>query len=803
VAGLFTIALATLMYEILLTRIFSVTMWYHFAFVAISLAMFGMAAGALAVFVCPRYFTMERARYHLALSSVVFAVSIVLSFMTHLSIPFVFSRSLVGLYSMALNFVIAAVPFVCSGICICTALTKFPRDVSRLYAADLAGAATGCLFVFLALRITDGPTGVITAALIASVGALLFASDVGAPLLRKMAGVATTGLAVFVVGNTVLVHGQLGVLRPIWVKGALESRGLYERWNSFSRIRIDGDPEAPEAPFGWGLSSTYPKGRQVRQLTLTIDATAGTVLTAFRGQLGELDHLRYDITNLAHYLRPEAKVLIIGSGAGRDVLSALAFGQRAIVGIEINGDVLRAVNHVYGDFTDHLDRYPQITFVNDEARSYVARSRDTFDVIQISLIDTWAATAAGAFVMTENSLYTVEAWELFLRRLAPRGLLTVSRWYFRDRADEMYRVTSLASAALARLGVVNPRGHIAIVRNMPPGAGVGGPDGVGTILVSREPLSTQDVETLEGVSRRLQFEPMLTPRTSLDPVLETLTAGPGFKKVTQEFPVNIEPPTDDSPFFFHMLRLKSLASRAAWTESQLRPNSRAVFVLGALLVIVIGLAGICIVGPAMVGVGRQALSGSVPLALFFAAIGLGFMLVEISQMQRLIVFLGHPTYGLTVVLFSLLLASGVGSLLTGGVGDRGLMRGASLRLAGLLVVLIAFGVRGPQVVDAFRGSTTPMRLLLAIGILVPIGLFMGMAFPLGMKLAGDGSAERGAWLWGVNGATSVCGSVIAVAIALSSSISAAFWSGVGCYVVAVAAFVWAAARRERAGGRPG
>jgi hypothetical protein len=170
-------------------------------------------------------------------------------------------------------------------------------------------------------------------------------------------------------------------------------------------------------------------------------------------------------------------------------------------------------------------------------------------------------------------------------------------------------------------------------------------------------------------------------------------------------------------------------------------------------------------------------------------------------MQRLIVFLGHPTYGLTVVLFSLLLASGIGSLLTGGIAGRRLVRGASMRLAGLLVVLVVFGLVGPLVTEAFRGSITPVRLLLAVGILAPVGLFMGMAFPLGMKMASDGPVERGAWLWGVNGATSVCGSVIAVVIALSSSISAAFWSGVGCYVIAVAAFVWVV-RRERAGERP-
>ncbi len=801
-AGVFAVALGTLMYEILLTRIFSVTMWYHFAFVAISVAMFGMAAGALAVFIWPRYFSVEQARYHLALSALAFAVTMVFSFMTHLSIPFVFTRALVGLYGVALNFVVAAIPFICSGICICTALTKFPRDVNRLYAVDLAGAATGCLLVFVVLQVTDGPTGVITAAAVAGVAALLFGIDADAPMLRRMGMVVTASLAMFVVANTVLVHNQRSVLRPIWVKGVLEGRGLYERWNSFSRIRIDGDPEADEIPFGWGLSSTYPQSRRVHQLTLRIDASAGTVLTAFRGPLEEVDHLRYDVTNLAHYLRPRAKVLIIGTGAGRDVLSALVFGQREIVGVEINGAVLRAVNEVYGGFTGHLDRYPQVRFVNDEARSYVARSPETFDVIQMSLIDTWAATTAGAFVMTENSLYTLEAWELFLRRLAPRGLLTVSRWYFRDRADEMYRVTSLASAALARLGVSNPRGHIAIVRNMPVGGGGDGPDGVGTILVSREPLSTQDVETLEGVSRGLGFEPMLTPRASGDRVLQTLTAGPGFRAFAQEFPVNIEPPTDDSPFFFHMLRLRSLASRTAWTESQLRFNSRAVFVLGTLLVVVIGLAGLCIVGPAMVGPGRHALAGSLPLAVFFAGIGLGFMLVEISQVQRLIVFLGHPTYGLTVVLFSLLLASGIGSFLTGGVAGDGLVRGALTRLVGLLAVLVVFGFLGPGVVEAFRGSSTPMRLLVAIAILVPIGLFMGMAFPLGMRLAGGGPVERGAWLWGVNGATSVCGSVIAVVIALGSSISAAFWSGVACYVVAVVAFAWTLARRTPAGPAP-
>jgi hypothetical protein len=206
------------------------------------------------------------------------------------------------------------------------------------------------------------------------------------------------------------------------------------------------------------------------------------------------------------------------------------------------------------------------------------------------------------------------------------------------------------------------------------------------------------------------------------------------------------------------------------------------------------------IGPLMGRAGREALRGALPLAVFFACIGLGFMLVEISQMQRLIVFLGHPIYGLTVVLFSLLLASGAGSFMTGSVGREGLTRSAAPRLLGLLVTLIAFGTAVPYAIDLFRASTTPVRVVLAVAILAPIGVSMGMAFPLGMKLAAARAPAAGPWLWGINGATSVCGSVLAVAVALNSSISAAFWSGVGFYAVAVLAFVWAVKRQPAEGG---
>lgn len=790
-AGLFMVTLATLMHEILLTRIFSVTMWYHYAFLAISVALFGMTVGAILVYVFPGYFSRDRTNRHLALSAWLFGVSIVFSFLTYVSIPFVTARSLVTVFSLALMYVIISIPFVFSGICVSLALTRFPRRVSRLYAADLAGAACGCLFVIYTLRLTDGPGAVIVASVLGCVSAACFAAGESAGNLRRATLISSLVLALFVIAHTVLATAQFPPLRLIWVKGQLEGRALYEKWNSFSRIRVTGDPNTPSEPFGWGLSSVYPSDKKVRQLDLNIDATAGTVLTARDNRASSLEHLRYDVTNLAHYIRYDANVLVIGSGGGRDILSALAFGQKSVVAVEINQDIIAAVNRRFGDFTGHLDADPRVAFVNDEGRSYIARQRARFDIIQASLIDTWAATAAGAFVLSENSLYTVDAWKLFLERLTPTGVLTFSRWYFRDRPDEMYRLTSLAAASLRQLGIENPQGHIVIVRHMRPRRTADVPNGIGTILVSRQPFSEEDLNTIENTTRKLQFDVMLSPRASPDATFATLAAGRDLEAFWAKFPLNIAPPTDDSPFFFHMLRLRDILERAMWERGANAKNSEAVFVLGVLLLVVIGLTTACIIVPLILTTKKGALKDAGPLFIFFASIGLGFMFVEISQMQRLIIFLGHPTYGLSVVLFALLLSSGLGSYLTQRVGHQGLTAAAIVRLGLLLCVLAVFGRLTPYAISVFQSATTIVRILVAVITLFPIGILMGMAFPLGMKIASARFASLMPWLWGVNGATSVCASVLAVAIALHASISASFWAGFGCYAIALAAFALA------------
>ena len=795
-AGLFLVTLSTLTYQLLLTRTFSVTMYYHFAFVAISVTMFGMAVGAIAVYLRPRVFVSERVACHLAIGSLLFAVTTVLSYLTHLAIPFVIEPSVVSVYALGLTYAALSVPFVMSGIVVSLALTRFTKQVGPLYAADLTGAALGCLIVGPLLRLADAPTAVLASAGVASLAAVLFAAErsphgsVVSRRVRRMCITLTSLLILATMANGVAARRNAGWLRLMWVKGPYEARPLVERWNSFSRIRVIGDPNRAIKPSGWGLSATLPADKRARELHLDIDSYAGTELTAYNGDPETVSHLKYDVTNVVHYLRPNSRVVVVGTGGGRDVLSALIFNQREVTGVEINESIIDLVNRRFGDFTGHLDRDPRVRFVNDEARSYITRLNDQVDLIQISLIDTWAATASGAFVLTENSLYTTNAWRTFLDHLAARGILSVSRWYYADRPGEVYRLATLASTVLMQRGVTRPGDHYAIVRARPAAAG-NGPDGVGTMLLSRDPLSAQDLDALEAVASRLQFQIVQSPRYSADGTFAAIASGSGLANAIAAHPLNIAAPTDDTPFFFHMLRLRDVFNTDRWHDQGIvRFNMTAVGILGVLMVTVTGLTAACIVLPLVVARSRDLArpldrATVAPHLLYFGAIGFGFMLIEISQVQRLAIFLGHPVYSLSVVLFSLLLSSGIGSLATSRLNDSA---NASIRVLLLLViVLVAFGSSTPLVIRHFDAASIATRIAVSVAILLPIGFFMGMAFPIGMRRALAEAPSIAPWLWGVNGAASVSASVLVVVIALGAGISAAYWVGTVCYVVALGA----------------
>jgi len=771
-AGVFLISSSLLMFEILATRIFSVTLWYHFAFMAVSIALFGLTAGAVLVYLAPRLFPPGRVHDRLALFALLFAATAVAGVAVHLRLPQPDFETWQGVGRLSATYILMAVPFVCGGVAICLALTKFPERVSRIYAADLCGAAAGCLFVLAVLTVTDGPTAVILAAAAAAAAGVLFASETGRRRLRTAAAVAALGAAALAAAAVFFSARGAPLLRPLWVKGAKEAAPLYEKWNSFSRILIFSSAGL-EKPFGWGLSPAFVPRRPAKQLGLTIDGGAFTVLTGAPARPDDLDYLKHDVTNIVHAVRPGADVLVIGAGGGRDVLSALVYGQASVTAVEINGAILRAVNGVFGRFTGRLDRDPRVTFVHDEARSYISRSTKRYDIIVSSLIDTWAATAAGAMALSENSLYTVEAWTTFLGRLNPRGIMSFSRWFHDKPEVSMCRLAVLARAALERIGVASPRAHLLVVRNAE----------VGTLLLSPDPFSAEDVARLRETAGRLQFEIVLTPEEASDPDLAEIADAPDLRTYLRLFPFDIAAPTDNRPFFFQTARFREAF------RHPLRLSTGPLPVLVLLLAVVAGLCLLFILGPLALTARRVSLRGALRFFLYFGAIGLGFMLVEIAQIQRLTIFLGHPSYSLAVVLFAMLLSGGIGSWLTRKISVPPARPAAAARMGLLLFAVAACGLATPAVGRALEAAVTPVRVAAAAALVAPAGLFMGMAFPLGMKAASVRHSALTSWMWGLNGAASVLASVGAVIIALGAGLAAAYWAGTACYVLAGAALL--------------
>ena len=796
-AGLFVVTLTTLMYEIVLTRIFSVAMWYHFAFVAISVALFGMTAGALLVHLRPTWFRDDNVKRQMWRFSLLFAVSVAVAFCIQLAIPFVPRMTMAGVSSIALTCVVISVPFVCSGVVVCLALTKFPRKVNRLYAADLVGAGLGCVLLVLAFNWLDGPSLVIGIAALATLGAVLFALDAG---LRggKFLSVAVLLVLVAVTAGNSYRHSQGNpFIRILWAKEQQDTLHTYDRWNAFSRITVDGERDDVGWPAGYGMSPEMPADLVVPQMSMLIDGTAGTMITGYDGREETTDFLRYDITNLGYYAIEDTdfRSAVIGVGGGRDVLAGLEFGADEVTGIEINDNILDLVTDELGDFTN-LEDDPRVTLVNDEARSWLTRSDEQFDMIQISLIDTWAATSAGAFALSENSLYTVDAWETFFDRIDEGGMLSVSRWFTIGGAEpfETLRTAALATEVLTRHGVEDPREHVLIYEGPPTQFA----SSAATIMVSPEGFTDEEIATTEENAERLGFRPILTPTEVADQRFADIVAPGGPDAGLEQFDEDLSPPTDNRPFFFQMASLGTFLSGEGFSDDLV---FRPVLVLGSLALAVLVLAAVCIGGPLTVMGRRVRHKGMAPFYVYFAGIGLGFMLIEFSQLQRLNTFLGHPTYALAVVLFSVLLFSGIGSMIVEKIARPDKPRTLIVPVAALLAVIVVFGLITESVTESVAGGTTPVRIAVAVGLLAPLALMMGMPFSIGMGAASRTTGAPTAFLWGINGATSVVASVTGALVAMFFGISTTFLTGFVAYAMAAVALVLII-RRLLSGGSP-
>jgi SAM-dependent methyltransferase len=764
--AIFVLAFATLFYQILITRFFSVMLYYHFAFAAISLAMLGLTRGAMEVYGNLDRYAPERVGVEFARHASRFAISGVAAVVAFLCVPLVIPGDYVpaGLALVALAFVI---PFSESGVCITLLLTRLPYGGGWLYAADLTGAALGCLGVILVLLVVDPVSATFwVGAFAAGAGWTVVRHNADIRIRRLSGAVALTLAAIATVHTGLDVAGKshLGVF---WAKGRDQSGTLFERWNTYSRVRVKAIGESD--PFGWGFARA--PATKIDQNFLDIDADALTVITRFNGDLGKLSYLKNDVINAAYLVQPPTDVAVVGVGGGRDILSGLLFGAKHIRGIEINPAIFEVLTDKFAEFSGHLDRQPGVALVNAEARSYINHSSERYDLVQISLIDTWAATAAGGLTLTENRLYTVEAWDDFYRALKPGGLLSVSRWYdAHTYHDEFYRLIAIAATALQRQGV--PAAELArhvIALN------------VGNIVtVITRPDAFTDAQWQGARARLLAqgFKIIMGPDVAFDAVTSTLMSGKADAAFFASLPQNVAPSTDDNPFFFFTQRLSNFLAK----PSAITVNNAPISMTLLLLVVSLGACAYYIAVPFARLAKRMPLSALTPPVAYFSAIGMGFMLIEISQMQRLMVFLGHPVYGLGVVLFTILIFSGIGSATVGALAPRS---GAVIgRVVALLTTLTVAGLLTPLVITWTRAEATDMRILVSVLLLAPSAFCMGMMFPLGLSLWRRHS-ELLPFFWSANGITSMLASVLGMALSIEFGIAKTYTLGVGFYVVCV------------------
>lgn len=778
---LFFISFSALTLEVTLARLLSIIAWYHLAFFALSTAMLGMTAGAIRVYLNPEEYRAEKMEQILMKASFQYSLSIPFVLMLLCLIPMPLVKTLMSIIALLLATFLCSLPFYFFGIITTTVLTKSSLPIGKLYAADLVGASAGCLFALAGLENMDPPSLLLLCAGIGALAGLCVAGP-SEKKLRKRLIVCFVVLLFATYLNAITFYA----IRPLTMKGIMVPPGMiqYERSNSLSRVVVF--EEALMDAQLWGPSPVAPKEKTM-QYVMNIDGDAATIVRPFKTEK-DISHLKYDVVNAAYYLRSSGGACIIGVGGGRDLQSAILFGHKRVVGIDVNPTFIKLQNNEFKDYAGLANR-DGVQLVADEARSYLTRNQEKFSVLQMSLIDTWASTAAGSFSLSENTLYTLESWKIFINHLKDDGIFTVSRWHGSKNLGETGRLVSLATASLLQEGVHDPASHLALISARD----------VSTLLLSRAPFSNEDIQTLKKFCTDLQFEPSILPGETVEhPVLRSIIASKSLEELTakvKDLPLNFVPTTDESPYFFNILKIGSIgylfSNSETWSTfapGMMMGNMVATLSLTVLTFGLFVVAFFTIIFPLLFN--KRAFQDSMnksqvvaPSAAYFALIGAGFMLSEIALIQRLSVFLGHPVYALGIILFTLILSTGVGSLLSEKID----ITKKSFVVLSILtaVVIIAEMFLLKFVFAKFINHEIYPKIAISVLLIFPLGILFGCFFPTGMRLVKNISGSETPWYWALNGIFGVFCSALAIFVSIYGGISINFYLAACCYLALV------------------
>ena len=755
----FLIAASVLQLQIAITRIFAVLTWHHFTTMIISIALLGYGAAGS--------YLMSRARKgetlginKLSRNASLYAYAVIFCFFIVIRVvfePLNIGKDNIQIISLVIYFVALSVPFYFAGLCLVSIVSTYSAHITRVYFADLAGAAIGSLMSVPAIHYLGATNTVFLVGLMAGISALLFQIEVEKKFtFRQIISVLILGsiLAIGLYRDPYLVYPPRSKELSALANANEGPVGIeWSKWSIVARLDISRSYVGPLLTFGGSMSNKFLPTAETR--IVYQDGAAPTSILRSDGEIKKLTYLDKLIHAAPYMIKDNPKVLIIGVGGGVDVLIALYNGATHVTGAEINSLMVDAVRNRYKKYSGGYFDRPNVDIHAAEGRHFLSRDGNLYDVIQLSGVDTFTALSLGAYSLSENYLYTFEAIQDYMKHLTANGVLSFSRWHIKPPRENL-RLAAMMVQALEQSGAAAAKNQIVVLKS----------DHWAETILKRSPFTVQEMENLRSWAVQNDFEILYDPFSPTDNEFNRLIrASPQEREVFYEqYVFDVRPSTDDKPFFFNYYKWSSLFHRENESEG-LYNTPVGLITLGQSLLLVLLLALVGILYPLIQ-------SGAVPrergishVIAYFGALGLGFIFVEIALIQKLTVFLGGPTYSICITLFSLLLFSGIGSYVA-----KRWMGEVEHRLPILMLVLILL-----IVLESFAlnwlirwglGLSMFARIVLTVIIIAPIALLLGMPFPAGIHILDHRQSNWIPLAWGTNSFMTVFGSLLSVVLSM-------------------------------------
>lgn len=748
-AGIFLIALSGLVLEVSITRIFSAAIWYHFAFVAVSVALVGLGASGLVVQHRVKKLKGKWAENLTIYSAWGIAIFIPITL-------FVMHALASQVIYLPLFMILFSVPFFLVGIIISAAFNAFASVAGRLYAADLIGASAGALLVVLFLVLTGGEGATLIVGLIAAIGGTIF-SRIAKNTKKTVVSLMFVAFAlsliflnhatqIFAIPTDPTAQKDL----PIYLREHPGSKIVKTEWNSFSRIDV--------VEGGAGGEGLVAK--------VFIDGGAGTNIISWDGKTESRQELSTWMQYLPFKMMQDPKVLVIGSGGGRDVVASLVSGSKDVTSVEINPIIYETVKS-YGDRAGNVYSHEYVRSYVDEGRSFITRSSEKYDIIYVPFVDTWASVSSGGLSVSENFLYTLQGFQQYYDHLTDTGKIVTVRWLI-----DAPRFISTYAKLLEQNGIPQDQldRHLIMVTS----DSYTQDPSVTMVIFSKSPFTDEEIRFFSQSFSQYGYKPILVPGQIMrEPYSALLNGQINLDQFYNMFETKVYPVTDDNPYFLSF-------------EKPL-PG-----VVEVLLYASVGIVAIFLLVPFAwmkrrreeeVGTKKSEI-GIATMIPYFAALGMGFILIELALLQKLILLMGNPTMTFALLLFTLLISSGAGSLLSARIAKNN-MKNLVFIIGGIAGFGILYFLFLPPIIYSTIAEPIEAKAAVSIAILAPIGFLMGMPLPTGMRLLKVHRPDYIPWMWAVNGAFSVLGAVLAIALGIMYGSSLAMILGILIYLIAL------------------